>query len=159
MPMDRIEDGRTHPAVGVVVVGHGRFAAEMVETLLSVVGDLDGVEGVVCRPDAELETIRQAILAAVERVDEGAGAIVFTDMLGDSATNASLAVADTHESVEVVAGVNMPMLVKLTTARAGTTARELADFIGRYGRDHICVPTRNGPMRDGARPEGGRSRA
>ncbi len=153
MTMEPTRNGKLEPAVGVVVVGHGRFAAEMVETLLGVVGDLEGVEGVVCKPDAEREVIREAILQAVERVDEGAGSIVFTDMMGDTATNASLDVAETHDSVEVVAGVNMPMLVKLTTARAGTTARELADFIHRYGQEHICCPTR-----DGARSDGGRSR-
>jgi PTS system mannose-specific IIA component len=114
----------------------------MVDTLLSVVGDIDGIEGVACRPDAEPETIREAIAEAVERVDRGAGAIVFTDMLGDTATNVSLQVADDHPGVEVVAGVNMPMLLKLTTSRWGTTAEELADFIRRYGQDHISWPTR-----------------
>ena len=64
---------RASASVGVVVVGHGRFAAEMVETLLSVVGDLEGVEGVACRPDAQSHQIREAICEAVERVDEGAG--------------------------------------------------------------------------------------
>lgn len=151
MVMQPTRARKADPAVGVVVVGHGRFAAEMVETLLSVVGDLEGVEGVVCRPDAEREAIRDAICEAVERVDEGAGAIVFTDMLGDTATNASLDVAQKNASVEVVAGVNMPMLIKLTTAREGTTARQLADFIHRYGQEHICRPTRGG-----VRPLGGR---
>ncbi len=144
---------RASASVGVVVVGHGRFAAEMVVTLLSVVGDLDGVEGVACRPEAERETIRDAICEAVRRVDEGAGVIVFTDMLGDTATNASLDVARVQPAVEVVAGVNMPMLVKLTTARVGTSARELADFILAYGQQHICCPTRAE-----ARPEPGHSR-
>jgi mannose/fructose-specific phosphotransferase system component IIA len=74
-------------------------------------------------------------------------------MLGDTATNESLNVAEGRESVEVVAGVNMPMLVKLTTARSGKSARELAEFIRRYGQEHICCPTS-----DAARPEGGRSR-
>lgn len=152
--MERSRNPSPAPSVGVVVVGHGRFAAEMVETLLSVVGDLDGVEGVACRPDAPSEAIREAILEAVERVDEGAGCVVFTDMLGDTATNASLDVAEAHEAVEVVAGVNMPMLVKLMTAREDTTARELADFMQSYGQQHICRPTRNG-----WRPAGGRTRS
>lgn len=140
--MERTRNPSDAPSVGVVVVGHGRFAAEMVETLLSVVGDVDGIEGVACRPDADVDVIREAILRAVERVDEGAGCVVFTDMLGDTASNASLEVASTHEGVEVVAGVNMPMLIKLTTSRSGTTARELADFILGYGQEHIHCPTR-----------------
>lgn len=142
------------PSVGVVVAGHGRFATEMVETLLGVVGDVDGVEGIACGPDAPLEAIQEVILAAVQRVDKGAGAIVCTDMLGDTATNASLSVAERYASVEVVAGVNMPMLVKLSTTRTGTSARELADFIRRYGQEHICCPTG-----DGFRQERGRRRA
>lgn len=142
------------PSVGVVVAGHGRFATEMVKTLLGVVGDVEGVEGVVCGPEAPIEAIGEAILEAVRRVDEGAGAIVCTDMLGDTATNASLNVAAIQTTVEVVAGVNMPMLVKLTTARAATSARELADFIRRYGQEHICCPTG-----EGFRQERGRSRA
>lgn len=148
-----MERNRTHssaPSVGVVVVGHGRFAAEMVETLLSVVGDVDGIEGVACRPDAESEMIREAILQAVERVDEGVGCIVFTDMLGDTATNASLEVAKLRDGVEVVAGVNMPMLVKLTTSRTGSTARELADFILGYGQEHIHCPTRRSARAGGS---------
>jgi PTS system mannose-specific IIA component len=131
-------------AVGVVVVGHGRFAAEMVDTLLSVVGDIDGIEGIVCQPDATQDEIRAAIEQALERVDQGAGAIVFSDMLGDTATNVSLQLAAEHSGIEVVSGVNMPMLLKLTTSRYGTTAHELADFIRRYGQEHICWPTRAG---------------
>ena len=74
-------------------------------------------------------------------------------MLGDTATNVSLDVAARHPAVEVVAGVNMPMLVKLTTARADTTARDLADFIRRYGQEHICCPTRDGVPTDGRRSD------
>ena len=63
------------------------------------------------------------------------------DMLGDTATNLSMKIAGERPNVEVVAGVNMPMLLKLTTSRFGTTAQELAGFLRRYGQEHICWPT------------------
>ena len=128
--------------VGVVVIGHGRLAREMVETLSSVVGPLAAVEAVVYQMDADPEEIRHSLAEAVGAVDSGAGAIIFTDMLGDTACNASIQVAESRPHVEVVAGVNMPMLIKLTTARTEIrTAAGLASFIRRYGQDHICWPT------------------
>ena len=131
--------------VGVVVVGHGRVAAEMVDTLQSVVGDVDAVEGVACTPTEGADTIRSRVGEAVDRVDRGSGVIVLTDMLGDTASNVSLQLASRRPELEVVAGVNMPMLVKLTTSRYGTSAHELADFIRRYGQDHIFWPTGTPP--------------
>jgi PTS system mannose-specific IIA component len=131
--------------VGVVVVGHGRVAAEMVDTLQSVVGDVDAVEGVACTPTEGADAIRARVGEAVERVERGRGVIVLTDMLGDTASNVSLQLASRRPHLEVVAGVNMPMLVKLTTSRYGTTAHELADFIRRYGQDHIFWPTGSPP--------------
>jgi PTS system mannose-specific IIA component len=133
--------GAQRVPVGVVVVGHGRVAAEMVETLQSVVGDVDAVEGVACTPEEGPEAIRARIGDAIARVDRGAGVIVLTDMLGDTASNVSLEIAGARRDVEVVAGVNMPMLVKLTTSRFDTTAHALANFIRRYGQDHIFWPT------------------
>ena len=130
--------------VGVVVIGHGRLAREMVETLSSVVGPLAAVEAVVYQVDADPEEIRRSLAEAVGAVDRGVGAIIFTDMLGDTACNASIQVAESRPHVEVVAGVNMPMLIKLTTARSEIrTAAALASFIRRYGQDHICWPTGN----------------
>ena len=131
--------------VGVVVVGHGRIAAEMVDTLQSVVGDVDAVEGVACTPTESADSIRSRVSDAIDRVDRGSGVIVLTDMLGDTASNVSLNLASRRRELEVVAGVNMPMLVKLTTSRYGTSAHELADFIRRYGQDHIFWPTGTSP--------------
>lgn len=137
--------GARRVPVGVVVVGHGRVAAEMVDTLHGVVGDVDAVEGVACIPSESAEAIRARVEEAIDRVDRGSGVIVLTDMLGDTASNVSLQLASTRPQVEVVAGVNMPMLVKLTTSRFETTAHELANFIRRYGQEHIFWPTGTTP--------------
>ena len=137
--------------VGVVVVGHGRLALEMVETLSSVVGPLAGVQAVVYQMDADPEEIQKYLRTAVDKVDTGAGAIIFTDMLGDTACNASMHVAADRQHVEVLAGVNMPMLIKLTTARMEMrSAPDLAGFIRRYGQDHIFWPTGDRSLQAGA---------
>lgn len=149
--MSRPEKENPSALVGVVVVGHGRLALEMVETLSSVVGPLAGVQAVVYQMDADPEEIRGSLRDAVEAVDTGAGAIIFTDMLGDTACNASMQVAEQRQHVEVLAGVNMPMLIKLTTARMEMRAApDLASFIRRYGQDHICWPTGDRSFQAGA---------
>ena len=126
--------------VGMVVVGHGRLAEEMVQTLESVLGHLDGIEAVSTRFEDTPETIRERILAAVHRVDRGQGVIILTDMLGDTPTNQSLAIAR-ETGAEVVAGVNMPILIKMTSARGQMDAHTLAGFIQRYGQEHIFWAT------------------
>ena len=126
--------------VGIVVVAHGRLAAEMVQTLEGVLGPIHGLEAIVTSYDDRPECIRTRIEAAVRRVDHGDGVIILTDMLGDTPTNQSLAIAR-ETGCEVVAGVNMPILIKLTTARGQMDARSLARFIHRYGQDHIVWAT------------------
>jgi len=126
--------------VGIVVVGHGRLAAEMLQTLEGVLGPIHGLEAIVTSYDDRPECIRTRIEAAVRRVDHGDGVIILTDMLGDTPTNQSLAIAR-ETGCEVVAGVNMPILIKLTTARGQMDARSLARFILRYGQDHIVWAT------------------
>jgi PTS system mannose-specific IIA component len=126
--------------VGIVVVGHGRLAEEMVQTLEGVLGPLDGVVSVPTTYTDSPEAIRERIAGAVRRVDDGSGVIIVTDMLGDTPTNQSLAVAR-ETGAEVVAGANMPILIKLTTTRGQMDARTLARFIQRYGQEHIFWAT------------------
>jgi PTS system mannose-specific IIA component len=126
--------------VGMVVVGHGRLAEEMVQTLESVLGPIEALEAVATRYDDTADSIRARIEAAVRRVDRGSGVIILTDMFGDTATNQSLSIAR-RTGAEVVAGVNMPILIKLTTARGQMDARTLAGFIQRYGQEHIFWAT------------------
>jgi PTS system mannose-specific IIA component len=122
--------------VGLVVVGHGRLGQEMVRTVEGVLGHTEALEAVVTAFGDTPEEIRGRIGSAVRRVDRGVGVIILTDMLGDTATNQSLVVAR-ELGAEVVAGVNMPILIKLTTERGKTDARTLARFIRRYGQEHI----------------------
>jgi PTS system mannose-specific IIA component len=125
--------------VGLVVVGHGCLSEAMAETLESVVGRQEAVEAVASHPDDGPQDIRERIAAAVHRVDSGDGVLIVTDMLGDTQTNMSLAVAR-ETGAQVVAGVNMPMLIKLSSVRQEMPLGALAQFIRRYGQEHIfCV--------------------
>jgi PTS system mannose-specific IIA component len=125
--------------VGLVVVGHGRLSEEMVRTLEAVVGKLDAVEAVTTTPTDGPQEIRERIATAVRHVDRGRGVLIVTDMLGDTPTNLSLSVAR-ETGAQVVAGVNMPMLIKLSSVRQEMDPGSLAQFIRRYGQEHIfCV--------------------
>ena len=128
--------------VGIVVVGHGRIAEEAVRTLQSVVGTIDAFEAVSTSTIERAEEIRARIAEAVTRVQRDRGVLILTDMLGDTQTNQAIAIAR-EMGAEVVAGMNMPMLVKATTARGGCDARALAELLTRYGQDHIVWATGN----------------
>jgi mannose PTS system EIIA component len=126
--------------VGIVVVGHGRLAEEMVRTLEGVLGHVEGLEAVVNEACDRRAQVRARIEDAVRRVDRGRGVLILTDMLGDTETNQSLAIARTC-GAEVVTGVNMPMLIKLASARKQMDAHALAGLLRRYGQDHIVWAT------------------
>src|SRR5437773_10992213 len=100
--------------VGIVVVGHGRLAEEMVQILEGVLGPLDALVSVVTAYSAPPDAIRERIASAVRGVDRGDGAIILTDQLGDTPTNLSL-LAAREPAAEAVAGVHMPVLAKRTT--------------------------------------------
>jgi len=134
--------------IGIVVVTHGRLGEEMVRTLNGVLGLVPGLKAVSSiEPDPEI--VEGEIRRMLERVDDGDGVLVLTDMLGDTATNLSLMVADTLRA-EVVAGVNMPMLIKAASVRRTMGLRELAGFIREYGRDHIFWASERRRSADGA---------
>ena len=128
--------------VGIVVVGHGRLAEEMVRTVEEVLGRVDGLEAVANDPGDLRERVRTRIEEAVRRVDRGRGVLIVTDMLGDTETNLSVDIAR-RSGAEVIAGVNMPMLMKLASAckKNDLDARALAGLIRRYGQDHIVWAT------------------
>jgi PTS system mannose-specific IIA component len=126
--------------VGIVVVGHGRIGEEALRTLQSVVGTIEAFEAVTTSAIDRPEQMRARIGDAVNRVRRDRGVLILTDMLGDTQTNQAIAIAREF-GAEVVAGVNMPMLVKATTARGGCDARSLAELLTRYGREHIVWAT------------------
>jgi PTS system mannose-specific IIA component len=101
--------------------------------------------------DETLESLKGRIAEAAASVDEGQGTIIITDMLGDSATNASTVLArDKH--VEVVTGANLPILLKVISARHEMDLESLAVSMVEYGRDHILRAVPGAPATPGLRP-------
>src|SRR5207237_879020 len=103
--------------IGIVLVTHGRLATEFRAALEHVVGPQSNVEAIDIGPEDDVEQCRRDIIAAVARVDTGDGVALLTDMFGGTPSNLAISVMN-GPGVEVVAGVNLPMLVKLARLRA-----------------------------------------
>ena len=124
--------------VGLVVATHGRLAEELLRTAEGIVGPLEQCEAVSVAAGVSMEDARARLAEAVKRVDTGEGTLVLTDMFGGTPANLALTFLD--EKVEVVTGVNLPMMVKLSTARTGGLAlRAAAELLTSYGQKNITL--------------------
>lgn len=112
----------------------------MVQVIEHMLKTREGVEAVSTTPDDRRDDIRSRIAAAVRRVDGGRGVLILTDMLGDTQTNLSVEIAR-ETGAEVLAGINVPILVKMMDVRATMDAPTLAAFLRAYGKDHIFWAT------------------
>jgi PTS system mannose-specific IIA component len=124
--------------IGLVLVTHGRLAAEFVAALEHVVGPQRDVEAICIGPEDDMEQRRAEILAAVARVESGAGVVVLTDMFGGTPSNLAMSILGKGE-VEVVAGINLPMLIKLASVRATRPLAEAVIESRDAGRKYINV--------------------
>ena len=104
--------------IGLVLVTHGRLADEFRHAVEHVVGPQDAFETISIGPEDDMEQRRIDIVEAVARADRGAGVIILTDMFGGTPSNLAISVMD-GSRVDVLAGVNLPMLIKLASVRAG----------------------------------------
>src|ERR1700712_2481352 len=102
--------------IGMVLVTHGHLATEFRAALEHVVGPQRAIETITIGPEDDMEQRRQDIVAAVARVDSGSGVVLLTDMFGGTPSNLAISVMD-RTKVEVVAGINLPMLIKLASLR------------------------------------------
>src|ERR1700691_4925950 len=102
--------------IGIVLVTHGRLATEFVAALEHVVGGQTQIAAICIGPDDDMEQRRQEILASIREVDTGDGTVLLTDMFGGTPSNLAISVMD-RAKVEVLAGVNLPMLIKLASVR------------------------------------------
>lgn len=124
--------------IGLVVATHGRLAEELLRTAEGIVGPLEQCEGVSVAAGASMEDARTRLGEAIQRVDRGEGVLVLTDMFGGTPANLALTFLD--EKLEVVTGVNLPMILKLATARAGDLAlRAAAELVAGYGQKNITL--------------------
>jgi PTS system mannose-specific IIA component len=127
--------------IGLVLVTHGQLATEFRAALEHVVGHQEACETVSIGPEDDMEARRQDIMSAVERVDDGSGVILLTDMFGGTPSNLAISVMEAGR-VEVVAGVNLPMLIKLAKVRADGPLDRAACAAQDAGRKYINVASK-----------------
>jgi PTS system mannose-specific IIA component len=124
--------------VGVVLATHGRLAEEILRAAEGICGPFENCRAITLSATSAIEDAREVLAGAIEEVEQGQGVLVLTDMFGGTPSNLALTFLDDH--VEVVTGVNLPMLLKLTTARAeGTTLEALARTIATHGQKNITL--------------------
>ncbi len=124
--------------IGMVLVTHGRLAEEFVAATEHVVGPQANVRTVCIGPDDDMEQRRNDILRAVDEVNDGAGVILLTDMFGGTPSNLAISVMD-RANVEVIAGMNLPMLIKLASARESESLADAVASAQEAGRKYINV--------------------
>ena len=127
--------------IGLVLVTHGRLAEEFIAATEHVVGPQKSVKAICIGPDDDMERRREDILRAVDEVDEGKGVILLTDMFGGTPSNLAISILD-KGNVEVIAGMNLPMLIKLVTVRGEETMANAVAQAQESGRKYINVASR-----------------
>ena len=123
--------------IGLVLVTHGRLADELRAAMEHVVGPQDAVATVCIFPEDQLDTRREDIRASIGQVDQGDGVVVLTDILGGTPSNRAFQLCD-HRKVEVIAGVNLPLLVKLAKIRGTEPLSEAVAHATAAGRKYIA---------------------
>jgi PTS system mannose-specific IIA component len=136
--------------IGLVLVTHGRLAEELRNVMEHVVGPQKGVATVCIGPDDKLDEVRAVIRQGIETVNQGDGVVLLTDILGGTPSNLASQLAD-HKTVEVIAGVNMPMLVKLAKIRGSEPLAEAVAHATAAGRKYIACP---GDLTEGGKTPG-----
>ena len=125
-------------SVGVVIVTHYRLGEEFLQALRLIVPSAPGFLAIGIEPTQSVEEMRGVISQALSKAEQGQGVLVLTDMFGGTPSNISLSFLAEHK-VEVVTGVNLPMLIKLATLSEPKPLAELAVFIKSYGQRNISV--------------------
>lgn len=124
--------------VGVLIVTHYRLGEEFLQALRLILPEAPEWTAVSVDPSMPVEEVRGAIADGLKAADQGEGVLILTDMFGGTPSNMSLSFHDEHQ-VEVVTGMNLPMLIKLATIREEKPLDELAVFIKAYGQRNISV--------------------
>jgi PTS system mannose-specific IIA component len=127
--------------IGMVLVTHGRLAIELVAAMEHVVGPQPGVAAICILPEDDMEARRREILDSVARVNDGSGVVLLTDMFGGTPSNLAISIID-KAKVEVIAGVNLPMLIKLASVRDSEPLVTAVTSAQEAGRKYINVASR-----------------
>jgi PTS system mannose-specific IIA component len=124
--------------IGLVLVTHGRLAAEFVTAMEHVVGPQERIEAICIGPEDDMESRRDDIATAIAAADAGAGVIILTDLFGGTPSNLAISLMKT-DKIEVIAGVNLPMLIRLESVRKTMDVRAAAAAAREAGRKYISV--------------------
>jgi PTS system mannose-specific IIA component len=127
--------------IGLVLVTHGRLAVEFRAALEHVVGAQKQLEAITIGPDDDVEQRRREIIEAVQQVDTGDGVVILTDMFGGTPSNLAISVMG-RPKVEVLAGINLPMLIKLAKVRDVCPLADVVDQAQAAGRKYITIASR-----------------
>jgi PTS system mannose-specific IIA component len=127
--------------IGVVIVTHGGLAQEFRAALEHVVGPQKQIETIAIGPDDDMEARRAELIAAVRRVDSGQGVTVLSDMFGGTPSNIAISIME-ETGCEVVAGINLPMLIKLASVRGEATLEQAVTAARDAGRKYISVASK-----------------
>jgi len=124
--------------IGLVLVTHGQLAKEFLVAMEHVVGPQKAIEPICIGADDDMETRRADIAAAVERVNDGSGVILLTDLFGGTPSNLAISLLKSGE-IEVIAGVNLPMLIRLESARKSMKIVDAVAAAREAGQKYISV--------------------
>lgn len=124
--------------IGMILVTHGRLAEEFVHAMEHVVGKQDGVATVCIGPQDDMEARRKEIVDAIRAVDMGEGSVILTDLFGGTPSNLAISLMRAGKT-EVIAGINLPMLIRLAGARKTMTLAAAAAAARDAGRNYITI--------------------
>jgi PTS system mannose-specific IIA component len=122
--------------IGLVIVTHGRLAQEFITVMEHIVGPQKQVAAVCMAPDDDLEKKRLEIIQKVKEVDTGKGVLILTDMFGGTPSNLAISITE-DKKIEALAGINLPMLIKLASARQTESLSQAALSGQEAGRKYI----------------------
>ncbi len=124
--------------IGMILVTHGHLAEELIAALEHVVGPQENISAICIGPDDDMEHHRHQIMEQTRETDSGDGVVLLTDMFGGTPSNLAISVMD-NVNVEVIAGVNLPMLIKLTSVRNTQSLAEAVNSAQEAGRKYINI--------------------
>ena len=124
--------------IGLVLVTHGNLALEFISAMQHVVGKQEQVEAVCIGPEDDMEMRREEILKKAGEVNSGSGTIVLTDMFGGTPSNLAISIMD-RAPVEIIAGINLPMLIKLGSLRKDKSLKEAVEGAQEAGKKYINI--------------------
>ncbi|MBH69021.1 MAG: PTS fructose transporter subunit IIA [Rhodospirillaceae bacterium] len=133
-----VQDSNSNSKLGIVIVTHGNLGDELIKVLEHVVGPQEKIETISIGADDDMEARRLDILAAVKKVNDEVGVIILTDMFGGTPSNLAISIME-QEQIDVIAGINLPMLVKLASIRSSKSITEAVSEAREAGQKYIMI--------------------